>query len=89
MRTNITVDTDTIRRLHSIAKELDSLANSLGRHERRSEEEMYMRALEVVRATNHASTSHLQHKMGIGCNHAARLIDLLEERGVIGPQVGA
>ena len=54
-----------------------------------SEEEMYERALEVVRTTNHASTSHLQRKMGIGYNHAARLIDLLEERGVIGPQVGA
>ena len=54
-----------------------------------SEEEMYARALEVVRTTNHASTSHLQRKMGIGYNHAARLIDLLEERGVIGPQVGA
>lgn len=34
MKTNITVDTDTIRRLHSIAKELASLADSLGRHER-------------------------------------------------------
>lgn len=27
--------------------------------------------------------------MSIGYNHAVRLIDLLEERGVIGPQVGA
>ena len=34
MRTNITIDTDTIRRIHSIAKELASLADSLGRHER-------------------------------------------------------
>ncbi len=34
MRTNITVDTDTIRRLHSIVKELASLADLLGRHER-------------------------------------------------------
>ncbi|MBQ6008443.1 MAG: hypothetical protein IJL17_07885 [Kiritimatiellae bacterium] len=54
-----------------------------------SEEEMYARALEVVRTTYRASASHLQRKMGIGYNHAARLIDLLEERGVIGPQVGA
>ncbi len=54
-----------------------------------SEEEMYARALEVVRTTNHASTSHLQRKMGIGYNHAARLIDLLEDRGIVSPQVGA
>ncbi len=50
---------------------------------------MYARVLEVVRTTNNVSMSHLQRKMGIGYNHAARLIDLLEERGVIGPQVGA
>ena len=49
------------------------------------EEELYNRALEVVRLTKRASTSHLQRRMGIGYNHAARLIDLLEERGVIGP----
>lgn len=30
MRTDITINTDTIRRLHSIAKELASLADSLG-----------------------------------------------------------
>jgi S-DNA-T family DNA segregation ATPase FtsK/SpoIIIE len=49
------------------------------------EEELYSRALEVVRLTKRASTSHLQRRMSIGYNHAARLIDLLEERGVIGP----
>ena len=39
----------------------------------------------MVRTTRRASTSHLQRRMKIGYNHAARLIDLLEERGVIGP----
>ena len=34
---------------------------------------MYARALEVVRTTNHASTSHLQRKMGIGYNHKVSL----------------
>ena len=53
------------------------------------DDELYNRALEVVRLTNRASTSHLQRKMGIGYNHAARLIDALEERGVIGPAKGA
>ena len=54
-----------------------------------NEEEMYARALEVVRTTHRASTSHLQRKMGIGYNHAAHLIDLLDERGIIGPSLGA
>ena len=35
---------------------------------------MYARALEVVRTTNHASTSHLQRKIGIGYNHKVRFI---------------
>ena len=53
------------------------------------EEALYNRALDVVRLTGKASTSHLQRRMGIGYNHAARLIDLLEDRGVIGPAKGA
>ena len=53
------------------------------------ENDLYRRALEVLRDTKRASTSHLQRKMGIGYNHAARLIDLLEERGVIGTARGA
>ena len=53
------------------------------------EDELYNRALEVVKLTRRASTSHLQRRMGIGYNHAARLIDLLEDRGVIGPAKGA
>ena len=53
-----------------------------------TDEELYKRALEVVRTTKRASISHLQRKMGIGYNHAAHLIDLLEDRGVIGPAVG-
>ena len=42
-----------------------------------------------MRLTKRASTSHLQRRMGIGYNHAARLIDLMEDRGVIGPAKGA
>lgn len=49
------------------------------------DEELFAKALEVVKLTKRASTSHLQRKMGIGYNHAARLIDILEERGIIGP----
>ena len=54
-----------------------------------NDDDIYNRALEVVRATRRASTSHLQRRMKIGYNHAARLMDMLEERGVIGPARGA
>lgn len=53
-----------------------------------TDEDLYNRALEVVRTTKRASISHLQRKMGIGYNHAIHLIDLLEDRGIIGPGVG-
>ena len=51
-------------------------------------EEMYERALEVVSRTKIASTSHFQRQLGIGYNHAARIIDMMEARGVVGPARG-
>ena len=53
------------------------------------ENDLYRKALEVVRATKRASISHFQRRLGIGYNHAARIVDLLEERGVIGTSKGA
>jgi S-DNA-T family DNA segregation ATPase FtsK/SpoIIIE len=48
-----------------------------------SEDELYEQAKQVVTEFGKASTSYLQRKMGIGYAHAACLIDLLEDRGVI------
>lgn len=42
-------------------------------------------ALEVLRSTKRASTSSLQRRLKIGYNRAARLMDILEEKGIIGP----
>ena len=53
------------------------------------EDALYRKALEVVRDTKRASISHFQRRLGIGYNHAARIVDLLEERGVIGTSKGA
>lgn len=46
-------------------------------------------ALEVVRLTRRASTTMLQRRLRIGYTRAARLMDILEERGIVGPQVGS
>jgi len=46
-------------------------------------------ALEVIRMTRRASTTMLQRRLGIGYTRAARLMDTLEARGVVGPQVGS
>lgn len=45
-------------------------------------------AIGVIRSTNQASISLLQRKLGIGYPRAARLMDQLEEMGVVGPDEG-
>jgi S-DNA-T family DNA segregation ATPase FtsK/SpoIIIE len=46
------------------------------------------RAIEIVRKEQRASASMLQRRLRIGYPRAARLVDELEELGVIGPAVG-
>ncbi len=53
------------------------------------EDDMYEPARETVISTGKASTSFLQRKLGVGYSRAARLMDMLEERGVIGPANGS
>lgn len=50
---------------------------------------VYNEALEFIVSTGKASSSLLQRRFKIGYNRAARLIDLFEERGIIGPQQGS
>ncbi len=51
--------------------------------------ELMDRAIEVIRQEKKASTSLLQRRMGLGYGRAARLLDLLEDRGIVGPSNGA
>jgi len=55
------------------------------RQGRDAEDELYDQAVEVVRQQGRASASLLQRRLRIGYSRAARLIDLLEERSVVGP----
>ena len=54
-----------------------------------TEEPLYNDMVDFVVAQQKASTSLLQRRFKIGYNRAARAIDLLEERGIIGPQNGS
>lgn len=45
---------------------------------------LYEQAVEVIKETRRASLTWLQRKLGISYQEAARLIEMLEERGVIG-----
>ena len=53
------------------------------------DDELYPQAKKTVVEAGKASTSYLQRKLGIGYARAAKLIDILEERGVVGPADGS
>jgi len=52
------------------------------------EDDLLEQAIKVVREADRASISLLQRKLRIGYSRAARLIDLLEEKGYVGPPQG-
>jgi DNA segregation ATPase FtsK/SpoIIIE, S-DNA-T family len=54
-----------------------------------TEDAMYEQAYNLVRETKKASASLLQRRLKLGYARAARLIDILEEKGVVGPANGA
>ncbi len=54
-----------------------------------ADEELIEKCLEVVISEKKASTSLLQRRLRLGYTRAARMIDILESRGIIGPGDGA
>ncbi|EKD25656.1 MAG: hypothetical protein ACD_80C00006G0003 [uncultured bacterium (gcode 4)] len=53
------------------------------------DDELVERAIQVISQTRKASATLLQRKLGVGFARAARIMDTLEEKGIIGPQDGA
>lgn len=53
------------------------------------EDPLYNKALEIVMQAGKASASYLQRRLSIGYNRAARLIEDMEARGIIGPANGS
>ena len=54
-----------------------------------ADEELIMKCIEVVRQEQKASTSLLQRRLRLGYTRAARMVDILEQRGIVGPGEGA
>jgi len=46
-------------------------------------DELYNQALDIIKSEGKASTSFLQRKLQIGYNRAARIIDMMEEKGIV------
>ena len=53
------------------------------------DEDLYNQALDVLKSTKLASTSMIQRRLRIGYNRAARIMDLMEEKGIVGPENGS
>lgn len=81
------IDTSIVDEVESESQDKDGGAG--GDEENGITEDEYNQAKAIVIEANRASASMLQQRMHIGYNHASRMIDLLERRGVIGPHRGA
>jgi S-DNA-T family DNA segregation ATPase FtsK/SpoIIIE len=69
------------------AADLDELSQGDRRETEAYEDELFDEALEIVLQTQQASTSHLQRRLKVGYSRAARLLDEMERRGLVGPAV--
>ena len=53
------------------------------------DEELYQQAVDVLKSTRRASTSMLQRRLRIGYNRATRIMEIMEEKGIVGPETGS
>ena len=49
-----------------------------------TKDELYNKALEIIKLEQKASTSFLQRKLQIGYNRAARIMEMMEKEGIVG-----
>ena len=68
---------------------LEALDNSMGSSGDDVSDPLYEEVKEFIIQTRKASTSLIQRKFSIGYARAARLIDTLEEKGIVGPSRGS
>jgi S-DNA-T family DNA segregation ATPase FtsK/SpoIIIE len=53
------------------------------------DEALIQQAIEAIVQDRRASTSYIQRRLRIGYNRAASIMEILEERGIVGPQIGS
>ena len=63
--------------------EQESKDSAIAQNNGNDGDELYNQALEIIKTEGKASTSFLQRKLQIGYNRAARIIDMMEEKGVV------
>ena len=71
------------------AEQVDSKGGGSSGDPAEDEDEMLEEAIDVIMDCRQASTSMLQRRLKLGYSRAARIIDQIEERGIIGPSEGS
>jgi hypothetical protein len=84
MHTNNTPSPDEPLQLENQEQVPDELQSEI----QAEDEELLLRCLEIIALENRASTSMLQRRLKLGYTRAARVMDILEERGIVGPKNG-
>jgi S-DNA-T family DNA segregation ATPase FtsK/SpoIIIE len=74
-------DTEMHEKLQSVATPEEEVTEE--------DEELVEKCLEIIRQEKRASTSLLQRRLRLGYTRAARIVDILEQRGILGPGEGA
>lgn len=75
--------------VEEIQREVENSAKEKNSDNEEDSDELIPAAIKVLYATQRASTSILQRKLSIGYNRAARIMEILEDRGIVGPENGA
>ena len=70
-------------------KKLDQPSNEMDGEDDGEDEELIQKCIDVIYSQNRASTSMLQRTLRLGYNRAARIMDILERRGIVGPSRGS
>jgi S-DNA-T family DNA segregation ATPase FtsK/SpoIIIE len=73
----------------SMQDKLQSTSVSSDEDVTEEDEELVEKCLEIIRQEKRASTSLLQRRLRLGYTRAARIVDILEQRGILGPGEGA
>ena len=82
-------DQEIHRALQKAPGSLGTMSLEGGDETSSADEEIIQRCIEVIRVEKKASVSLLQRRLRLGYGRAARLMDELEDRGIVGPSKGA
>lgn len=80
-------DNSVKEQIDRVAKEDDEEGDEEG--DMGDDSALFQQALDVLKSTKRASTSMIQRRLRIGYNRAARIMDLMEDKGIVGPENGS